>query len=242
LMTFHPKNSESSSQYFQNAAWLDFNMLQSGHHGIDVPNDEMIARDYAARPIKPCLDAEPCYENHPVKTPGWRERDDRFGDYDARKAAYRALFAGAFGHTYGCHDIWMFWEPDGDFGNHVGNTIWTKALQFPGAGQMQYARALLESKPFLSRIPDQSLILESDSTLYATRDETNTYALIYFPKKAAATIDLRMFSGQPVRASWFDTRDGSVQEMGNINAAQQEFQSPATKVEEDWVLVLDKIE
>jgi hypothetical protein len=240
LMTFHPKNSQSSSQYFQNADWLDFNMLQSGHHGKDVPNDALIARDYAATPTKPCLDAEPCYESHPVIKPGWKERPlDRFDDYDVRKAAYRALFAGACGHTYGSHDIWMFWEP-GLPESRRPRSHWRESLHLPGAAQMQHARALLESKPFFSRIPDQSLILKNVTPLYATRDEGNTSALIYFPQSTPATIDTSRFSGEVV-ASWFDPRDGSSQEIGAVTAGQHEFQPPGTETTPDWILVLDTI-
>jgi len=35
---------------------------------------------------------------------------------------------------------------------------WKEALQLPGASQMQYLRALVESRPMLARIPDQWLI------------------------------------------------------------------------------------
>ena len=36
---------------------------------------------------------------------------------------------------------------------------WTEAIDQPGAGQMQYGRALMESRPFLTRIPDPDVIV-----------------------------------------------------------------------------------
>jgi len=40
--------------------------MQSGHgSGHDVPVWEMIAGDYALAPVKPTLDLEPNYEDHP---------------------------------------------------------------------------------------------------------------------------------------------------------------------------------
>ncbi len=155
LMTFHPQGGASSSRWFHDDDWLDFNMLQSGHSRRNTPNHEMIAADYARTPVKPCLDGEPCYENHPVN---WNPTLGRFGDHDVRKAAYWAVFAGAHGHTYGCHEIWQFYAPERPPISHA-MTPWREALQLPGAGQMRHLRALMESRPFLSRIPDQALIV-----------------------------------------------------------------------------------
>jgi hypothetical protein len=55
LMTFHPGGGTSSSSWFQNDAWLDFNMIQSGH-GIDVSNYTMVSADYNRTPVKPTMD------------------------------------------------------------------------------------------------------------------------------------------------------------------------------------------
>jgi hypothetical protein len=53
LITFHPHGGQTSSQDFHSAEWLDFNMLQSGHGGPDLPNYDMIAHDYTLSPPKP---------------------------------------------------------------------------------------------------------------------------------------------------------------------------------------------
>ena len=52
----------------------------------------MIAADYTRKPVKPCLDAEPGYEDHPVEL---RSENGYFDEHDVRKSAYWALFAGA---------------------------------------------------------------------------------------------------------------------------------------------------
>ncbi len=62
LMTFHPFGGGygfSSSKWFHNTQWLDFNMVQSGHVCKSLPNYEIIGHDYNLKPIKPCLDGEP---------------------------------------------------------------------------------------------------------------------------------------------------------------------------------------
>jgi len=59
LVTYHP-GFGSSSQWFHNEDWLDFNMIQSGHSRRSRGYD-YIAKDYALEPIKPAIDGEPGY-------------------------------------------------------------------------------------------------------------------------------------------------------------------------------------
>jgi hypothetical protein len=155
LMTFHPGGWSTSSRWFHEDDWLAFNMIQSGHHDRNIPNYDLIAADYALHPPKPCLDGEADYEDHPVN---WHPENGHFNDYDVRKTAYWAAFAGAHGHTYGCNEVWQFYvpgrQPYGD-----PRRPWQEAISLPGAAQMQHLRGLIASRPFLSRIPDQSLVL-----------------------------------------------------------------------------------
>ena len=106
-MTFHPPGGRGSSEWFLNENWLDLNMIQTGH-GYNHANYEMIATDYARKPYKPCIDGEPGYEDHPAE---FNPKNGYLNEYDTRKSAYWSLFAGACGHTYGCHDIWQFFAP-----------------------------------------------------------------------------------------------------------------------------------
>ena len=122
----------SSSQYVHNEPWLDFNMLQSGHYYLDLPNYDMIRRDYIMFPVKPTIDGEPRYENHPVMGNYWpTDHAGWFDHYDVRKAAYWALFSGAFGHTYGCHDVWQMWDQRRKVVNRV-RTPWREAVKAHG--------------------------------------------------------------------------------------------------------------
>jgi len=92
LKTYHPGGGHSSSEWFAGAAWLDFNMLQSGHAQQNLENDRMIDRDYAIKPVKPVLDGEPRYENHPID---WNPDNGWFDAADVRQALYWSVFAGA---------------------------------------------------------------------------------------------------------------------------------------------------
>ncbi len=242
LMTFHPPGGHASSEYFPHDDWLDFTQRQTGHVGL-VLNYQSIAKDYAAEPIRPCMDGEPCYEDHPVMTPQWTPTDQWFGDHAVRRAAYWALLAGACGHTYGCHDVWQMWDRSREPIN-MARTPWQEALQLPGAEQMRYARALIKSRPFLTRIPDQSLLVsapgDDPSHVQASRDEDGEYAFVYFPECVSATIDLQKLSGDLIVAHWYDPRQGTALRIGEFpKQGIREFRPPSDGP--DWVLVLDDV-
>lgn len=241
LITFHPMGGRHSSDFVHAEPWLDFNMIQSGHAEKNIANYEKIARDYSREPPKPCMDAEPCYENHPVrrkKEQGW------FDQWDVRKLCYWALFAGAHGHVYGCHDIWAFHDPAKNRRFVDQRTPWQKALHLDGANQVRHARALMESRPFLTRVPDQSLIAGDPLTgadhLQATRDAAGTYAFIYSPSGKTFSVNLTKLSGPKLRATWFDPRTGQTSPAGEFsNSGTKEFTPPSHGDGSDWVLVID---
>jgi hypothetical protein len=245
VILYHPQGGpDSSSVYLHAEPWLSINGMQSGHGGgHDVPVWEWIARDYSLLPAKPTLDLEPNYEDHPYNPwPQWDPATGYFRAYDVRKQVYRSVFAGACGVTYGDHSIWQFAGPRYAPENHPDRG-WIEALHSPGGDQVRYLRALIESRPFFSRIPDQSLI-EGDAEhgglhLQATRDREGTFAFIYFPQNDhAVTLNLKSMRSQTLRAWWFDPRSGVGTLIGTIDAGtQHEFRSPSYGP--DWVLVLD---
>src|ERR1035438_2432393 len=62
LVSYHPTGRQSSSMWFHNESWLDFNSIQSGHSSQNK-NYELVASDYRLKPAKPVIDAESGYEN-----------------------------------------------------------------------------------------------------------------------------------------------------------------------------------
>lgn len=105
---------------------------------------------------------------------------------DVRKALYLALFAGVHGHTYGCNPVWQMW----DYGRQPviwARRPWHEAMHLRGSGQVQHAKALLLSRPFLTRIPDQLLIASEEGKgahhVQATCS-AGSYAFVYIPTGA----------------------------------------------------------
>lgn len=239
LITFHPQGGASCSKWFHKKDWLSFNMLQSGHGGRDIANYKMIEKDYHLTPIKPCIDGEPRYEDHPVN---WKPDQGWFDDRDVRQACYWGIFAGGMGVTYGCHDIWQMWQPGRD-PISAARTPWYLTLDLPGAWDMTHLRNLMESRPMLSRVPDQSLIVAGQSEgpdhIQATRGRT--YAFIYVPYGQKFEVALGKISGNKVRAWWFCPRDGKSTLIGEFeNSGTKKLNPFGEKVKgNDWVLVLD---
>jgi hypothetical protein len=237
LASFHPMGGHSSAEWWHDASWLDFNMLQSGHRR-NQDNYRVVAADYARTPVKPCMDAEPAYEDHPS---AFDVNNGYMDDYDVRKGLYWGLLAGGCGHTYGCHDVWQMWEPRRPPINYPRRP-WTEALHLPGAAQMGHARALLESRPYFTRVPDQALIAsevgEGTRHVQAARGEDGSYAVLYIPLRQAVTVDLERLSGEMLNAHWFDPRTGQAHAAGQVERQGQcEFIPPNACP--DWVLVLD---
>ncbi|MBN1934983.1 MAG: glycoside hydrolase family 140 protein [Anaerolineae bacterium] len=242
-MTYHPNGGASTSAWLHDEAWLDFNMMQSGHGGgRDVPVWDKIGHDYALHPAKPTLDGEPNYEDHPVSPwPKWDPANGYFRDHDVRKQLYRSVFAGGCGVTYGHHSIWQFAGERYGSINHADRD-WLAALDRPGASQVQHLRALIESRPFFSRIPDQSILVSDEGQgmkhVQATRDQDGSYALVYLPLPLPVTVNLGVLSSERIDAWWYDPCIGEAALIGQFEAnGTPTFTPPGYRP--DWVLVLD---
>lgn len=242
LMTFHPQPNSvtdgGAGRWFQADTWFDFNMHQTGHCR-DTPVYDYLTTSYNRQPTKPTMDAEPIYEDHPVcfnaKALGISNA------LDVRKSVYLALFAGAHGQTYGCHNVWQLYAP-GRTPVNGAHMSWKEALDLPAASQMRFVRQLLTSRPLLERVPDQSLIRENNypsaERIQATRGRT--YAFVYSSAGRPFTLLLGKTEGKQITAAWFDPRTGQSKPIGTYpNTGEQRFSPPTSGYGQDWVLTVD---
>lgn len=247
LITFHPVGGAGSAQWFHDEPWLDFNMRQNGHGTEYNGRYELTRADYNRTPAKPVLDGEPIYEDHPVHFDPARQGHSIAAD--VRRAAYWDLFSGAFGHTYGHHSVWQMWAPNREPINHP-LLPWREALQQPGARQMVHAKRLLLSRPFLTRIPDDELIVPDRVPtsvpgagryrFVATRDSAGSYGMVYAPVGRPFRVRLNTLQAREIRAWWFNPRTGQAQPAGQFPArGEQTFTPPDPGEHLDWILVLD---
>ena len=239
LMTFHPWGETGSSKWFHNCDWLDFNMVQTGHGQRTYAIYSMIREDYGRTPVKPCMDGEPRYEDHPINwqpdSLGW------FNEMHVRQAAYWNLFSGAHGHTYGCHPIWQMAAPGREFVGYARH-YWYDVLDLPGAQQMLNVRRLMESRPMLSRVPFSEIVLNPGDEycrIVATRGDG--YLMIYTPLGNSIELDVRLLSATWYTGWWFDPRSGKALGLGRIDKkGTMTFQAPSRGPGFDWILVLDE--
>jgi hypothetical protein len=214
-------------------------MHQTGHGLAEkVMSWERIAKDYGRSPLKPVMDGEPLYEDHPL---AFRAREFGYSfDAHVRQRAWWAVFSGGCGHTYGNHSVWQMYAP----GRRPVNgplLYWNEAVHRPGAAQMQYVRALIESRPYFSRVPDPALVenaLEGADRIVATRGDG--YAFIYSAQGRKFTVDLARVGAARLKAWWFNPRTGAVAEMETIDGVgKREFECPSEGFGSDWILALD---
>lgn len=242
LMTYHPSGESSSSKWFHDWDWLDFNMMQTGHGQRSYAIfQRLMWPDYNRQPVKPVLDGEPRYEDHPhnwkPETLGW------FDDVDVRQATYWGVFSGGFGVTYGCHAIWQMLD-EGRQPIGFARNSWRDDLDLPGAWDMIHLRRLMESRPLIGRVPFQRIIQNDDMPekefIVATKGAN--YVMIYIPTGLDVELDLDACGWKKSKAWWYNCRTGQVTKNSRVkHSGMHQFSAPTQGHGNDWVLVLDDV-
>ncbi len=94
---------------FRGVAWMDFNLLQSGHgrEWTKLRDDPEGLQPYAggSRQLMASRVMRMTRSRGNLEELGW------FDDYDVRQAARLGGVCRCSGHTYGCNDIWQMKTP-----------------------------------------------------------------------------------------------------------------------------------
>lgn len=249
-----------TSLYFRDRAWLGMNMINSSKFlhpatflkvaGLQFGwnatlNYEPIAAEYASKPTRPVVDGGSRIDGVLVDEGYGPQAHGRWSAYDSRNAAYHSVFAGAAGYTYGNGNVDQFYDPAKGSTPSPEGEPWRQALSSAGARQMQYIKALMLSRPYFSRIPDQTLIVgdarAGTAHVSGTRDMSGSYAMVYLPSGGAVTVDLSKLSGRMAAGWWFNPRSGQVTPLGGRFSTHvtRRFTTPTAGEQDDWVLVLD---
>ncbi len=263
LMTSHPRGGTSTSLYFHNESWLDFNMVQM--YSLGREGDRLlIPSDWDRVPAKPTVVGEPGYEHRQRQTSDSSpQTGEPIDDWKTRYQAYVFTLQGGFGFSYGNSLVWQFatgWNgepvitPPADY---LSPAPLPHGLAATGGDAMRHLRALIESRPMTIRSPDIELVsgdrgtLSNMTRLEAARASDGSYAFVYFPQATMArNIDLSRLSGTTINAWWFNPRDGQVYSADGTTITGRPFASytagqaitfdpPGDLATNDWVLVLD---
>jgi len=267
LISMHPRGEKSSSEWFHNEDWFNFNIYQSGHANHFNKVYEYAEHDYLLNPAKPFIDGEPAYEDIPLKFwefCNWSDslrvpisvldenrlvkdkshfKKGYFTDYDVRIHAYWDLLAGACGYTYGNNAIWQMFKKGGQIAIPC-LFDWRESMDRPGAADIIHVRTLFEARSFSKLIPDQSVIYgqnPKDSThIRAAVANDGSFLIAYLSIGQSITVVMNKISGSKVKAWWFDPREGKTTPAGDHeNKGFKKFTPPSSGIDNDWILVLD---
>lgn len=258
LVGFHPFGRTSSSLWFHDEEWLDFNMFQSGHRRYDQvslgewddnngkegwfgeDNWKYVDRDHSHTIMKPTVDGEPSYEQipqglHDPKEPFWQAAD-------VRRYAYWSVLEGAMGHTYGDNAIMQFYNTPDEPGSYGVKEVWTDAIHHEGSCQMSHLVSLMESVDFQNGKPADELLADGQKEKYERvavfAGENYIFCYSYLGEEFA--LDLSRYAGHRLTAGWYDPASGVYSSFGEIGAQRQSFK-PVKKYSNgnDWVLRID---
>ena len=241
LVTYHPQGGASSIDFFNDDPWLDLNLFQSGHWSRYFKNYEFTEAGYNNDRIRPVLDSEPCYEDHPIN---WRAENGWFDAFDSRKRGYWSMLSGACGHTYGNHNIWQMWTQERD-PISAARTPWWQSLDHPGAFQAGYMRNLFESRPWQLLEPSNALVTRGPNTdgreVMAALAKDGSFLFAYTPFGSEFTIEIDKIQGDTVRLWWFNPRIGTSIPMGELKKEKYYQADPPSdeKRGNDWVLIIE---
>ncbi|MDX2284940.1 MAG: glycoside hydrolase family 140 protein [Bacteroidia bacterium] len=267
LISMHPRGERSSSEWFHNEPWFDFNLYQSGHARRYNEVYRYAQHDYSLQPAKPAIDGEPAYEdiavrfweycdwsdplrvppqvldsNKLIQDPAYFTRGF-IGAHDVRVHAYWNLLAGAAGYTYGNNAIWQMFRKGGDIAIPCLYD-WRESMDRPGADDIRHVRKLFEARDFSKLLPDQSAVYghnPADSThIRAAVAGDGSFLLVYLSVGQPVRVVMSKISGARVRAAWYDPREGTTKPAGEFaNSGFAAFTPPSSGPGHDWLLVLD---
>ncbi len=236
-MTFHPRGRTTSARWFNDREWMDFNMFQSGHRrygqrngdgdytikdNTEEDNWRYVDMSFEKKPMKPVIDGEPSYEDIPQGLHDFSQ--PRWMDYDVRRYAYWAVFAGCFGHTYGHNSVMQFIKP-GVLASFGAEKPWWDAMNDPGYNQMKYLKWLMLTLPYTDAQGDQSVIASTNGERYdrVIAMRGSDFLLVYNYSGKPMSIDLGKISGKKKNVWWMNPSDGKLTFAGEMDSKVTDF-------------------
>jgi hypothetical protein len=205
VMTYHIYGGKSSSEFWHNAPWLDFNMAQTWSAYTDIYS--MLLKDYENPPSKPCGLGEGAYEDGP------QYPTKPINDLVIRKQAFWSYFAAGY-HTYGNGNVLHF-----DSFKAELTQPWKDALNSPGARQMVNLRKFFDSIGWAKFVPDQRLLPghhPNGAHLNCAMRSTEDNALVfYLTTPGPIQIALGPLEGAPnLTRKWLNPATGAEKTVG----------------------------
>ena len=243
LVGVHPTACHSSSEFFAECDWLDFNMIQgkSGTSGTDYNYEPLVCRDYRSKPARPTMLIENRYESGTGEDPAIQ-----------RRQLYISMLAGAAGWGYGHNALWQMTPNTGKpwmlRGWAPGTDSWKKVLRTKAVTQFRHVFTFLDFLPSTPRIPAQELLLSNQGSginarIELARDGTPgtadaTYIVAYIPSSASVSVDTRSIDSRKLYLWAFTPADGKIEKISDGQPNTGQLDIPAYAGDADRVIVI----
>ena len=237
-ITVHPSRSARDS--VNDAALLDFDMLQTGHSGREsVPNTiESVNHSLASSPKMPVLVGEVCYEG--IMQSSWQEVQ--------RFMFWSCILSGAGGHTYGANGLWQINTREKPYGlsphgHSWGGPPWEVAAQLPGSGQLGLGISLLKRYSWWKLEPRPDLVephWTPENYWQPFAAQIPGEAVIAFSPTGRSALQFHNLEHHTYRGFFFNVSDGTEHSFGDVKPdAAGMWKAPEFPIFRDWVIVLD---
>jgi hypothetical protein len=238
-ITIHP--SSSARDTVEDAAVLDFDMLQTGHSDRQsIPNTiNTVTGSLDRTPRMPVLVGEVCYEGILEQS---RQEIQRF-------MFWSCMLSGAGGHTYGANGIWQVNSRDKPYGlsphgHSWGDTPWQTAYQLPGSGQLGLGKSLLQRYSWWNLRPSPESVTPHWSKGEYWRPFAGLIpgeAVIAFIPPGGSSIHFAKPDFVPTRGFFFNPSDGIEIAFDHVTPdSSGAIPAPELPIFRDWVMVLDR--
>ena len=243
-VTIHP--DQVGRDQVEDDAVLDFDMLQSGHGGMESAANavDQIQRERDRMPFMPVVVGEVNYEGIVHGTQ----------DEIQRLTFWTSFLSGATGFTYGANGIWQLNTRDRPYGpsphgGNWGDTPWDQAFQCAGSHQLGLARTFLEKFSWWNFDPHQEWVEPAGSpdNICApfAAGIPGQIRIIYFynptfPWESIKPAVVAIENNVKYTAWFWDPGSGEENEIGIVEPDDHgRWQIPLQPRFSDWVLVLD---
>ncbi len=228
------------------SAWHDSWTIQGGHGG-NAKAKEMYSSYYLAcqgGKFKPFIEAEVNYED--INCGG-------FTGYDANRwSAWKSIFCGSAGFTYGVTGIWANCFSTSNFtgwfdgkGGSYNYEPWYMGLDKPGSYEMMYMKEFMERLPDWTKLAPKfknvgygDFLREEKNAVMAT-DDSSTVVAYFYDMNSTETGTLKNLNNDfNYKAYWFNPLTGKYVKIGDVKADQSSYKIPERPNSMDWVFLL----
>lgn len=264
-LTIHPTGIGrlSARNATDDPTLLDFDMLQTPHAQLEAiePTVRTMHESYADKPVMPVIDGEAAYEM----------LSDKLPTNSTRQMFWLCMTNGAAGHTYGANGIWQCNRPGqphgpSPHGGDYGHIPWNEAMNLPGSRQVGLGKKLFEKYEWYKFEPHPEWVQnpadarkEPPSGKPAAKDIgpfavgiPGKVRIVYsLPRVENSTTPRRVAMRRlepdvKYRAQAFDPTSGKMTDLPPADQLGPDndcnFTNPAAGSEDDWVLILERVD